>query len=110
MAKRKSWSEVRDKRLSKPAAKAGYERARRAFELAEQVRELREAKGLSQSELARRIGSTQPAVARLEAGGVAPTIETLERIASALGLQLAVSFSKGGRDTRSRAEGRARSA
>lgn len=95
MTKRKSWSEVRDKRLAKPAAKAGYERARRAFELAEQVRELREARGLSQSELAERIGSTQPAVARLEAGGVAPTIETLERIAGALGLELSVSFSRG---------------
>lgn len=95
MANRQSWSEVRGKRLSKPAAKAGYERARRAFDLAEEVRRLREGKGLSQSELARRIGSTQPAVARLEAGGVAPTIETLERIAGALGLELTVSFSHG---------------
>ena len=97
MAKRKSWNEVRSKRLADPAAKAGYERARRAFELAEEVRSLREAKGISQSELARRIGSTQPAIARLEAGGVAPTIETLERIAAALGLQLSVSFSSGKR-------------
>lgn len=94
MANRKSWNQIRDRRLSKPAAKAGYERARRAFELAEQVRALREAKGLSQSELAARIGSTQPAVARLEAGGVAPTIDTLERIAEALGLELSVSFSR----------------
>ena len=92
MGKRKSWREVRDKRLAKPGAKAGYERARRAFELAQQVRKLREAQGLSQAELARRIGSTQPAVARLEAGGVAPTIETLGRIAAALGVELSVSF------------------
>lgn len=94
MAKRKSWSEVRDKRLAKPAAKAGYDRARRAFELAEEVRRLREARGLSQADLARLIGSTQPAIARLEAGGIAPTIETLDRIAAALGLQLAVRFSE----------------
>jgi ribosome-binding protein aMBF1 (putative translation factor) len=92
MGKRRAWSEVRDKRLAKPAARAGYERARRAFELAEQVRTLREAQGMSQSELARRIGSTQPAIARLEAGGVAPTIETLSRIAAALGVELSVSF------------------
>src|SRR6266516_4386101 len=100
MTKRKSWSEVRDKRLSKPAARAGYERARRAFELAEEVRTLREKSGLSQAELARRIGSTQPAVARLEAGGVAPTIETLERIAGALDLDLDVRFSRRMRRTR----------
>ena len=94
MTKRKTWSEIRDRRLSKPAAKAGYERARRAYELAEEVRTLRQARGISQSELARRIGSTQPAVARLEAGGVAPTIETLERIADALDLKLSVSFTR----------------
>lgn len=94
MSKRKSWADIRDRRLAKPAARAGYERARRAFELAEQVRALREAKGISQSELARRIGSTQPAIARLEAGGVAPSIETLERIAHALGLELSVSFTR----------------
>lgn len=95
MASRKSWNQIRERRLARPAAKAGYERARRAFELAEEIRNLREASGLSQAELARRIGSTQPAVARLEAGGVAPTIETLERVAAALGLRLAVSFSDG---------------
>ena len=94
MASRKSWNRIRDRRLAEPAAKAGYERARRAFELGEEVRRLREATGLTQLELARRIGSTQPAVARLEAGGVAPTIETLERIAAALDLELAVRFKR----------------
>lgn len=89
---RKSWSEIRKGRLDSDAARAGYERARKAFELGERVRGLREAKGISQTELARRIGSTQPAVARLEAGGVAPRLETLERIAGALGLELVVEF------------------
>ncbi|MGH2727909.1 MAG: helix-turn-helix domain-containing protein [Actinomycetota bacterium] len=74
------------------------------------MRTLRESKGLSQSELARRIGSTQPAVARLEAGGVAPTIETLERIAAALGLELAMRFSNASRAAKSAGSSRARSA
>lgn len=94
MASRKSWNQIRQRRLAKPEAKAGYERARRAFELGEEVRHLRDAAGVTQAELARRIGSTQPAVARLEAGGVAPTIETLERIAEALDLELAVRFKR----------------
>ena len=89
---RKDWSEIRKGRLDSDAARAGYERARKAFELGERVRSLREAKGLSQSELARRIGSTQPAVARLEAGGVAPRVETLERIAAALDMELVLEF------------------
>jgi HTH-type transcriptional regulator / antitoxin HipB len=109
---RKSWSEIRKGRLDSDAARAGYERARKAFELGERVRGLREARGLSQSELARRIGSTQPAVARLEAGGVAPKVETLERIAAALGLQLIVEFvgPPSGQRRRGRAKAAARSA
>lgn len=89
---RKSWSEIRGKRIRSEAARAGYERARRTFELGERVRQLREEHGLSQRELAQRIGSTQPAIARLEAGGVAPSVETLERIAAALGMDLVVEF------------------
>lgn len=82
---RKSFSEIKGRRMGSEAAQGGYERARRAFELGERVRHLREERGLSQRELAEKIGSTQPAIARLEAGGVAPSIQTLERIAAALG-------------------------
>jgi len=91
MTKRK-WDEIKEKRGSK-AAQTGYERARRAFELGERVRHLREERGMSQRKLAEKIGSTQPAIARLEAGGVAPSIQTLERIAAALGRELVVDFS-----------------
>ena len=45
---------------------------------------------MTQAELASRVGSTQPAVARLEAGGVTPSLATLRRIAGALGLELVV--------------------
>lgn len=90
---RKSWNEISGRRMGSEAAQGGYERARRAFELGERVRHLREERGLSQRELAEKIGSTQPAIARLEAGGVAPSIQTLERIAAALGRELVVDFS-----------------
>jgi transcriptional regulator with XRE-family HTH domain len=43
---------------------------------------------LTQSELARRIGIRQPAVARLEAGEHMPTIRTLLRIAEALDIEI----------------------
>lgn len=59
------------------------------------VRAQREKRGVSQAELAERIGSTQPAIARLEAGRVRPTIDTLERVARALGLRLVVDFREG---------------
>lgn len=90
MAERKDWRQVRRARIGDPQAAAGYERARRSYEFAEQVRALRVRAGISQSELARRIGTTQSAVARLEGGGVFPTIATLERVAEALGAELVV--------------------
>lgn len=89
----RSWEKIRSRRRGPSVAK-GYERARSSFELGEQVRAMRETQGLSQAELAKRIGSTQPAIARLEAGGVAPTVTTLGRIAAALGRDLVVTFPK----------------
>jgi len=50
-----------------PLEREGYERARRAFASGEQMRELRAARGLTQDQLAKRMGTTQSVVARLEA-------------------------------------------
>ncbi len=81
MTRRRSTSEER---------RAGYQEAREAFQTAERVRQARERLGVTQAELASRIGSTQPAIARLEAGGVPPSLVTLHRIAAALGVALVV--------------------
>jgi transcriptional regulator with XRE-family HTH domain len=97
MSERESWSDLRDRRMKSPAARAGYEHAQAAYELGRMVRDLREARGLSQRELAERMGTTQSVVGRLEAGGSRPTIVTLERVAHALELRLEVRF----RDARS---------
>jgi transcriptional regulator with XRE-family HTH domain len=56
------------------------------------VRESRMAAGITQTELAQRTGMSQPAIARLEAGGTEPTIATLRRIANALDIELVVEF------------------
>jgi predicted transcriptional regulator len=44
--------------------------------------------GLSQGEVAARMGTSQPAVARLEAGGVDARMSTLQRYAAALDVRL----------------------
>ncbi len=58
--------------------------------IAEKVIERRQAKGLSQRELAEIVGTTQSAIARLERGGRPPRIDTLLRIADALDCELVV--------------------
>src|SRR5438094_9586130 len=78
MDKRQTWTPIKEQRPDTPARPAGYARARGAYESGAKVRDLREARGLTQAELARRMGATQSTVARLEAGGVEPRIDTLD--------------------------------
>jgi ribosome-binding protein aMBF1 (putative translation factor) len=91
-----SWSDLKTKRLSAMtvAQRAEYDRAyaeaRLAAEVGERIREAREAAGLSQRELARRMGTSQAAIGRLEAGRVGATLTTLQRVATALGLEVNV--------------------
>ena len=59
-------------------------------QIADQVVAQRMARSLSQRELAELVGTTQSAIARLEAGGRPPRIDTLLRIADALDCELAV--------------------
>ncbi|HJP74243.1 MAG TPA: helix-turn-helix transcriptional regulator [Pseudonocardiaceae bacterium] len=57
-----------------------------------EIRTLREQRGWSQTELARRAGMTQSAMARFEAGGTTPTLPVLERVAGALEMRLSIAF------------------
>lgn len=52
----------------------GYAEAQRAFLIGQAVRERRQALGLPQTDLTRQAAMTQPALSRLEAGCVVPTI------------------------------------
>jgi len=70
-----------------------YEATRLALNVGEKVRNAREAAGLSQRELAARMGTSQAAVARLEAGGVGATLTTLQKVAAALDLKITVDLS-----------------
>jgi len=54
----------------------------------ELVYRLRHDAGLTQAELASRMGTTQSAIARMEGGGTRPTLETLEKLATAAGADL----------------------
>jgi predicted transcriptional regulator len=59
-------------------------------QIAGQVADRRREQGVSQAQLAELCGTTQSAIARLESGGRPPRIDTLLRIANALGCDLTV--------------------
>ncbi|MET7422324.1 helix-turn-helix transcriptional regulator [Dactylosporangium sp. NPDC005555] len=92
MSGRGDWSELRSQRMAEPGAAEAYESTKLAFELGRAVRELRERRGWSQTELAQAASMTQSAIARFEAGGTVPTLPVLERLARALDVELAVGF------------------
>ena len=67
-----------------------YAQADEEYALVEALVRARTAANLTQAELARRIGTTQSAVARLEGGRVSPSFATLRRYAEATGTRLTV--------------------
>jgi ribosome-binding protein aMBF1 (putative translation factor) len=71
-------------RADEQAARMAEDRGRLVRELAEQ----RQAAGLSQTEVAARMGTSQSAVARLESGTADVRASTLERYAAAVGGQI----------------------
>lgn len=87
---RSNWKDIKANRAANPERAAGYDEARRAIELGEMIRARREELDMTQAELAERVGTRQPAIARLEAGGTQPTIDLLDRIAAAFGTSLTV--------------------
>ena|SRR5687767_14699677 len=60
----------------------------RSQSIAQLLLEARTATGLTQRELARRAGTAQSVVARVEGGVTSPTWETLERLLAAAGFEI----------------------
>jgi len=78
--------------MKEPKYKKAYDALEEEFVLASAVMDVRNRAGLTQEELARKMGTTQPFVARLESGRSRPSMRTLERLADATGSRLLISF------------------
>ncbi len=78
--------EVSGERL--PVLPGFREMAQRRRRMIAQLAAQRRAAGLSQTEVAARMGTSQSAVARLEAGDADVRVSTLERYAAAVGCQI----------------------
>lgn len=77
--------------LKDPVFRRHFEDERRALALAMKISKIREKNGLSQKALAKRMGTSQQAVSRLESGEYQGfTVKTLEKIAEATGMQLRI--------------------
>ena len=71
--------------LAEPAVKAEYDALADEFAIAHEMIAARARAGLSQAEVAQRMGTTQSVVARLESGRRPPSLRTVQRYAQAVG-------------------------
>ena len=84
--------QLRAKALANPKVKAEFESVRAEFAVLDEFLKIRAAKGLTQNQIAEKIGTTQSVIARLESGKGkhSPSITTLSRYAEALDCQLEI--------------------
>jgi len=85
-------STLHKKWMEKPEYRQAHEAMAPEFELASAIIAARKKAGITQAELAERMGTKQSQVARLEAGTTNPSHKTLERVADATGSHLRIIF------------------
>lgn len=92
----KSLKAFKARALARPDVRSEYDQLADEFAFLDEILKARSESGLSQAEVAARIGTTQSAVARLESAesGHSPSIATLQRYASAIGYKVQVRLVK----------------
>lgn len=86
----RSFESYKRKALKKPAIRAEYDRLAPEFALAKVLISARMAAKLTQVEVARRMGTSQSTVARMEAGRTLPSTSSLVKYAKATGRKLSI--------------------
>jgi predicted transcriptional regulator len=75
--------QLKQKWIDDPEVRAAYEQLKPEFEIARALIKARTEAGLTQEEVAKRMGTTQSVIARLESGRTFPSLKTLYRYARA---------------------------
>jgi DNA-binding XRE family transcriptional regulator len=94
MKNRKStnYIEFETELLDKPGIRKEYDALKPKYDLVRTIIERRNQLQISQSRLARIVGTRQPAISRLEKGDSNTTLNTLFKVAEALDLEIALSI------------------
>ena len=87
-----SFSKFKKKVLLDPEIKAEYERLGPEYEIISDIIRKRIETGMSQKQLATKMGTQQSALSHLESGNYNPSLAFLKRVASALGTTLHISL------------------
>jgi ribosome-binding protein aMBF1 (putative translation factor) len=88
----KDWKEFEKELLSDPETKREYDKLGPQFEVISALIRTRIETGLTQKELAQKLGTKQSAIARLESGNSNPSIGFLQKLAQAMNMKLTIKF------------------
>jgi DNA-binding XRE family transcriptional regulator len=88
-----SFDDLHNGYMKDPEYKKAYEDLQPEFKLIKALIIARAKHGLTQRQLAKRIGVPQSSLARFESGRVTPTLPFMKRVASGLGLGVKVTIS-----------------
>jgi len=91
-----TFKQFKGRALRRLEVKQAYDELAEEFSFIDEVLKARAASGLTQAELAARMGTTQSAIARLESGTPkhSPSIVTLQRYARAMGYRVEIKLVK----------------
>lgn len=84
------WEDLEKELLEDRNVKKEFDKLAPRYAVISGIIRVRLEKGLTQKELAKKIGTKQSAIARLETGNTNPSVDFLERIASAMGYTLQI--------------------
>ncbi|MBI2018891.1 helix-turn-helix transcriptional regulator [Candidatus Daviesbacteria bacterium] len=85
-----NWKTVKKELLKNEEVKREYERLKPRYALISQLIETRNKRGLTQADLAKKVGTKQSAIARLESGNSNPSVDFLDKLTQALGSKLII--------------------
>lgn len=89
----KNWKTLKKELLKDKEFAKEYESLATRYELISKMIEARLKKGITQKELAKRVGTKQSAIARLETGNINPSVDFLEKVVGAMGYKLQIKIS-----------------
>ena len=90
----RAWKDLKKELLQDKVVQKEYDRLSPRYEAISQLISARLEKGITQKELAQKVGTKQSAIARFEAGNVNPSLDFLERVAGVMGYKVRVGLVK----------------
>lgn len=88
------WEDLEKELLANPKVKKEFDRLTPRYAVISELINARLKKGMTQKDVAEKVGTKQSAIARLESGSVNPSLEFLQKVAQVMGYSLTVHLSK----------------